>query len=100
MTGAGERFKAARIAAGMTQEEVSLKVPCRRATVSDFERGVCPSARLVTVSRLCEVIGADYDYIANGWRCNEQLGIPDIGHMPQLDRIEYKLDLLLARTKE
>jgi transcriptional regulator with XRE-family HTH domain len=99
MRGAGERFKEARLAANMTQEEVAIKAGCRRATVSDFERGVYPGARVVTVSKLCEVIGADHAYIVNGWRCSDQLGIPDIGHLSQADRIEYKLDVLLARTK-
>lgn len=99
MTGVGERFKKARVAANMSQEEVGHRACVRRATISDLERGFTKNLRPETLNVLCKIIGADPDHIANGWRCNEGLGIPDISHMSQMDRIEYKLDLLLARTK-
>lgn len=100
MTGAGERFKKARQAANMSQEELGHRACVRRATISDLERGFTKNLKPETLAALCRIIGADPDYIANGWRCAESLGIPDISHMSQLDRIEYKLDLLLARTND
>ena len=52
----GQRIRAARLAAGMTQEEAAYWCDCKRSQISNIETG-CHEPRLSTMRKLADAYG-------------------------------------------
>lgn len=68
----GERVRAAREDAGLTQERLAEMVDLSVQYISDLERG-CVGASVPTIIRLCRCLHASCDYILMGRERNEEI---------------------------
>ena len=62
----GDRIRDARLAKGMTQEELAKRCGyTNRSTISKIEKNVCET-RLSTVEKIAKVLDVDPDYLVFG----------------------------------
>ncbi len=66
----GKRIKAARLAKGLTQEQLSLQIGgAGQSTVGNYERGT-NAPDVFTLTRIAEVTGCDFQFLATGEASN------------------------------
>jgi len=65
-TGIGDRIRAARAAAGLSQGDLAQAISVRDQTVSSYERGVIGDVMLSTAARIAAATGVRLDWLASG----------------------------------
>lgn len=68
----GERIKAARETAGLTQERFSERIGVSVQYISDLERGKVGTS-VPTLCKICDVLGVSSDYLLFGYRQNSSV---------------------------
>lgn len=87
------RLREARIAAGLTQEQLGFALDVTKSSVSAWENSrEAPSFRLLP--RLSEVLGRSLDYLLCG---NEEKDATPVGETPDLRRARSSDEELLLR---
>lgn len=59
--GLGKHLQSARVAAGMTQQELCQKAGISYSTLAKIERGAIKAPSVFTIAKLCEVLGTTLD---------------------------------------
>lgn len=62
----GSRIKMLRESKGLTQEELGKMVGVTKGAVSQWEHGVIANIKLLTVIKLCDVLGTNLHYLVKG----------------------------------
>ncbi|TQK44219.1 DNA-binding SARP family transcriptional activator [Streptomyces sp. SLBN-118] len=83
----GDGLRAARIKAGLTQDEVARRAEISVRTVRHIERGQVKNPRHETLARMAEVVGYDYGAAAPGSE-------PDADQQPDQPGFHYEIRLL------
>lgn len=61
----GKRIRRARLAAGLSQEDLARRIGCRAQTVSRYERGTYPP-NFDAIDGIARACGTTADYIVRG----------------------------------
>lgn len=62
----GSRIKMLRESKGLTQEELGRMVGVTKGAVSQWEHGLVANIKLLTVIKLCDVLGTNLHYLVKG----------------------------------
>lgn len=70
----GIRIKQLRKSKGLSQEKLGELVGVTKGAVSQWEGGLIANIRLVTILKLCDVLGTDIHYLVHGEARRQRYG--------------------------